>query len=89
MLFDEPGEVIEPLLADALTPYLAADANIGSFQLKRWRYALPTVLFPDRFLQATSLPPLFFAGDAFGGPRIEGAALSGIYVGETILKSEL
>ena len=47
-------------------------------QLKRWRYALPTTLYSERCLVATGLLTLVFAGDAFGGPRVEGAALSGL-----------
>lgn len=84
MLYDEPDEALHSLFAEALEPYLASPAAIRQLDLKRWRYALPTVLYPDRYLRASSLPPLFFAGDAFGGPRVEGAALSGIAAGDAI-----
>lgn len=66
------------LLRAALLHYLEPDGKIIESQLKRWRYALPTTLHPERCLAATGLPRLIFAGDAFGGPRVEGAALSGL-----------
>ena len=50
---------------------------VETWQLKRWRYSKPSVTHTERFL-AVGTPPLVFAGDAFGGPRIEGAALSGM-----------
>jgi renalase len=46
--------------------------------LERWPHAMPAALHADRYLLAAGLPPLVFAGDAFGGPRVEGAALSGL-----------
>ena len=58
-------------------------------QLKRWRYSIPTALHPDPFLKAGDLPPLYFGGDAFGGPRIEGAALSGMAIGKEFLSNQL
>jgi len=56
---------------------LAANANPGSLQIQRWRYARPSVEHPERFLVLDGVPPLVCAGDAFGGAKVEGAALSG------------
>lgn len=64
--------------------YLADGAVIVEAELKRWRYSQPTVLHPDRYLAAEGLPPLYFAGDAFGEARIEGAFLSGTAVSEAL-----
>jgi predicted NAD/FAD-dependent oxidoreductase len=77
-LWSAPDEEVLGLLRAALLPYLGPSAQIIEAQLKRWRYALPTTLHPDRCLAAAGLPRLVFAGDAFGGPRVEGAALSGL-----------
>ncbi len=82
--YDAPDEEVEPYLRDALTPYLGPQAQIVETQVKRWRYALPLVLYPQRYLKAIDLPSLYFGGDAFGGPRVEGAALSGITIGQML-----
>lgn len=66
-------------LQDDLRPLLEGTTVLET-QVKRWRYALPTTLHPEPYLCAQGQPLLFFAGDAFGGPRIEGAALSGMAV---------
>ncbi|MEO7572863.1 MAG: FAD-dependent oxidoreductase, partial [Acidimicrobiales bacterium] len=55
---------------------LGADEIDGPVQVQRWRFARPTAMHPDRCLVADGLPPLVFAGDAFGGARVEGAAHS-------------
>lgn len=60
-----------------LLPHLADGARIVEQQLKRWRYADPEILHPLRYILAREKPPLLFTGDAFAGPRIEGALLSG------------
>ncbi len=65
-------------------PYLEPATTILEAQLKRWRYALPTSLYPNRYLVAANLPPLVLAGDAFSGPRVEGAALSGLAAGQIL-----
>lgn len=83
--YDEDDARLLSLLAEAVTPWLAPHAQIRDGQLKRWRYALPTSLHPARYLRGDTLPPLYFAGDAFGGPRVEGAALSGLAVAAAIV----
>ena len=68
----------------ALKPWLAPDVQIREIQIVRWRYALPLELFPQPFLHARALPFLYFGGDAFGAPRIEGAMLSGLTLGQAL-----
>ena len=59
----------------------AAESWLGSgvseFQVHGWRYAKPVRVEPERCMVINRMPPLVLAGDAFGGPRVEGAALSG------------
>ena len=47
-------------------------------QLKRWRFATPRSIWPDAHWSPESTTSLAVAGDAFAGPRVEGAALSGL-----------
>jgi predicted NAD/FAD-dependent oxidoreductase len=72
----DPLKALATLRMD-LELFLDEAAVIRQEQLKRWRYAKPATIHPERYLLAQSLPLLIFAGDAFGGPRIEGAVLSG------------
>ena len=66
---------------------LLGDAQISEAQVKRWRYAQPASVYPERCLMiAYGNHPLVFAGDAFGGARIEGAALSGLTAGRALLE---
>jgi len=83
-LWDIADWDVMKMLQAALQPFLRSIADIGEAELKRWRYALPTVFYPRRTLLAAGLPPLGFAGDAFGEPRVEGAAMSGLAAGEAL-----
>ncbi len=73
--WDEPDAVIVDALLGVAG--LASAAVAGETQVMRWRYAKPSVIHDRPVLLAADLPPLVFAGDGFGGPRVEGAALSG------------
>ena len=70
-------------LLEAAAPYLRAAPL--AHQVQRWRYALPTVTHDAPLLRVDSGPPLIFAGDAFAGPRVEGAALSGLAAARSLL----
>jgi predicted NAD/FAD-dependent oxidoreductase len=67
----ESGE----LLLEAAESWLGS--GVSEFQVHGWRYAKPVLAEPERCLVINSTPPLVLAGDAFGGPRVEGAAMSG------------
>jgi predicted NAD/FAD-dependent oxidoreductase len=83
-LKDMPERSALQALKMAIDPYLVAPAVVKEGQLKAWRYAQPKVIYPGRYLLAANLPPLVFAGDAFSGPRVEGAALSGLAAGDVL-----
>jgi renalase len=62
----------------------------SAWQIHRWRYATPTQAIGEPFLQwsvpgSDNAPPaVIFAGEAFGGPRIEAAYLSGLATAERL-----
>jgi renalase len=72
------------VLQREMEAWLEADSKVVEGELKKWRYAQPINLYPERCLRATGLPPLLFAGDAFGEARVEGAYLSGLAAAENL-----
>lgn len=59
---------------------LFGDANILDFQVHGWLYSKPITTDNDASLlvsKGQQMPPMVLAGDAFAGPRFEGAVLSG------------
>jgi predicted NAD/FAD-dependent oxidoreductase len=51
--------------------------NVVSATLHRWRFSEPKTTYGEPFVWQPGIG-LGFAGDAFGGPKVEGAALSGL-----------
>ncbi|MAT96968.1 MAG: NAD/FAD-dependent oxidoreductase [Anaerolineaceae bacterium] len=84
--YEAPKGELVGLFMRALRPYLSKNSTVKAHHIHRWRYALPTELYPQRTLLADGLPPLAFAGDAFNGPRVEGAALSGLAAANVLLQ---
>jgi predicted NAD/FAD-dependent oxidoreductase len=69
-------------LLDAATDWLGADPR--TFQVHGWLYSKPRQVDDHRCAVIGEGPPLVLAGDAFGGPRVEGAALSGWAAAEAV-----
>lgn len=82
--FEEKLDDVARLLLEEAAPWLGND--VVSYQAKRWRYSIPVHLYHERCLALASPSPLVFAGDAFAGPRVEGAALSGLAAAEAVLR---
>jgi renalase len=82
----ESKEDAAPLLLQQAAQYLADwVTQPTSCQVQGWRYALPTHVLNQLYLQTDTPGPLFWSGDWCGGPRVEGAFLSGWAAGEAIL----
>ena len=76
--FDADRETAGQQLIDAAQPFLVA--TVIEFQVHGWRYSKPSVVDSEPYMLASSdtqLPALVLAGDAFNGPRVEGAVVSG------------
>ncbi len=83
--WDEPTDRVLGAMLRAGLPWTGGAAPLG-VQLARWRYAAPSVLHDQRCVVAVEgRRPLVCAGDAFGEPRVEGAALSGLAAGAAVL----
>lgn len=73
------------LLLDAAAEWVGHDVKV--FQVHGWRYSKPVQVDEQPCAILHEEPPLILAGDAFAGPRVEGAALSGWAAAAAILAS--
>jgi predicted NAD/FAD-dependent oxidoreductase len=65
---------VQHLLLERAKPWIG-DATVITSQIKKWRLATPLTIWPERYWTNDMV---VLAGDAFGGPKSEGAALSGL-----------
>ena len=72
--WDTSTDDVQPLLLERAKPWIG-DATVVTSQIKKWRFATPLTIWPERYWANEMI---VLAGDAFGGPKIEGAALSGL-----------
>ena len=63
------------LVLPVITPWLGA--GVAGVALHRWKFSEPATTFAEPCVWIDGIG-LGLAGDAFGGPRVEGAALSGL-----------
>ena len=81
--FDLSNREIHDALLEAATPWLGTTV-VTSSEMKKWRFANPKKMWPDACWVDDS-GTLAIAGDAFAGPRVEGAALSGLAAARALL----
>jgi renalase len=83
---DDETEVIESMISLA-GDHLGTDLapTVVATSLARWRYSWVTNPHPEPCLVASDDPLLLFCGDAFGQPKVEGAALSGLAAADYLL----
>lgn len=80
---DDKDAIIADLLQEA-QPWIG-EAVVENAQLQKWRYAGPLVSHPDPCVIARREPGyLVVAGDAFAGPKVEGAFNSGQAAGHAL-----
>jgi hypothetical protein len=72
--------------ADTVAAKMLNGYRATAWKLHRWKYSKPLVQHDERYYEVQAPAPLILAGDAFGEPRLEGAALSGLAAGEQLLK---
>ena len=73
--WDHDRPTIGQELLRAADAWLASD--VIEFQVHGWRYSKPLRVEQALCMILHESPPLLLAGDAFAGPRVEGAAMSG------------
>ena len=75
-VFEDDTESLGTILMERARPWVGR-AGVTAFEVKKWRYATPLATHPDPcWTSPDGLVTL--AGDAFAGPRVEAAALSGL-----------
>lgn len=86
--FDTVAEEVTRVLIERLRPWIDGDPGtvVGETSLHRWRFALPTTVLAEPLVVASECPPLVCCGDAFAGPRVEGAAESGAAAGRWLAR---
>ena len=86
--FDDPPEQVAAALIDLVRPWIDGDPStaIVGQSLHRWKFATPTTIIPAPLVAAVTSPPIVCCGDAFGGPKVEGAASSGLAAGRWVAR---
>lgn len=79
---DDDRQKMGQYLLEVAAPWLGSET--AEFQVHAWHYARPRHEQDHPYLILNQSPSLLIAGDAFGGPRVEGAALSGWAAAEAL-----
>ncbi|CAN5704529.1 hypothetical protein BH24ACT22_BH24ACT22_00410 [soil metagenome] len=85
--FDAPDKEVVELILELAGDHLGSNVapRVIETSIARWSYSWVTTPHPEPSLVASEVPPLLFAGDGFGQPKVEGAALSGLAAADYLL----
>lgn len=89
--WDDTLPDLEAALLAAASPWLG-EATVVAAQVKKWRFATPRTRWPEPcWVGGTAERPcsIVLAGDAFDGPRVEGAIRSGLAAADALLAPPL
>jgi len=78
-------ETVARLLLEEAKDYLGT--GVKATAVYHWRYSQPTNAHDEPFVFVEGPPPLVFCGDAYAGPKVEGAVTSGLAAAEKLLES--
>jgi predicted NAD/FAD-dependent oxidoreductase len=86
--FDDSPEQVAATLIELVWPWIDGEPStaIVGQSLHRWKFATPTAIIPEPLVAAVTSPPIVCCGDAFGGPKVEGAASSGQAAGRWVAR---
>jgi renalase len=73
------------LLLEAAKDYVGAEVRATA--VYHWEHSMPSAPCEEPFVYVEGPPPLVFCGDAYAGPKVEGAVLSGLAAAEKLLDS--
>ena len=79
----EDADKVSRLLLEEAREYLRT--GVKAIAVYRWENSQPVNLHDEEFVYVEGPPPLAFCGDAYAGPKVEGAVLSGLATAEKLL----
>jgi len=85
--YDAPDDYVGDELLREAGKILGTPLRARMSNVKRWRYSQPAILHHEPCLFVEGERPLVFAGDAFGGAKVEGAALSGLAASRKLIEA--
>jgi len=74
------------MLLEAAQGYLCR-SGVEATAVYRWEHSMPAEPFEERFVHVEGPPSLVFCGDAYAGPKVEGAVTSGLAAAKKLLES--
>lgn len=82
--WDSNSDDIARILLNEISELIGS--TVLKTQVHKWRYTTPINTYKNTFLVGIENAPLIFCGDAFGGPRVEGAFISGLETAEHLIR---